>query len=83
MTAPAWLAQRGGTVKLGSDGNNWYVVLNDQPSYRLTAVPAGGKFSCAIRQTNNGKRIESQGIFPTADEAIQAGLEDLRKALGW
>jgi hypothetical protein len=83
MTTPDWLVQRGGAVKCGSDGATWYVLLNQQPNYSLVAVPVAGKFGCTVRQTNNGRRIESTGTSATADEAIQRGLADLRQALGW
>ncbi len=83
MTAPDWLVQRGGDLKLASDGRTWYFLVGGQPQYSLVAVPVGGRYGCAIRQTINGKRIESQGIYATADEAIGGGLDDLRKALGW
>jgi hypothetical protein len=83
MTAPDWLTQRGGSLKLGSDGQTWYVFFDGRPEYSVVATPVAGKFGCAIRQTNSGKRIESQGTHAAMDEAIKAGLEDLRKALGW
>jgi hypothetical protein len=83
MTVPDWLKERGGDLKLGSDAHTWYFVVGGQPQYSLIAVPVGGRFGCAIRQTINGKRIDSQSVQPTVDDAIRAGLEDLRKALGW
>jgi hypothetical protein len=83
MTAPDWLTQRGGTLKLGSDGATWYVLFAGQPNYSLTAAPVVGKFGCVVRQTINGARIESAGNFGTDAEAIRGGLDDLRKALGW
>jgi hypothetical protein len=83
MTAPDWLIQRGGDLKLGSDGRTWYFLLGGQPQYSLTAVPVGGRYGCAIRQTVNGNRIESTGVCPSADDALRGGLDDLRKALGW
>ena len=83
MSAPDWLTQRGGDLRLGSDGHTWFFSLSGQPHYSLTAVPVGGRFGCAIRQTINGKRVESAGTHATPDEAIRGGLDDLRKALGW
>ena len=83
MTAPDWLAQRNGSLKLGSDGTTLYVLIAGQPNYSLVAVPVAGKFGCVIRQTVNGRRIESQGTFASQDDAIRGGLDDLRKALGW
>ena len=84
MTAPAWLVQRGGDLKRGSDGKTWYVLFGQQPNYSLVAVPVeSDKFGCVIRQTINGKRIDSQSSAASPDEAVQKGLEDLCKALGW
>jgi hypothetical protein len=83
MTAPDWLMQRGGELKLGSDGKTWFVLLAGRPNYSLVAVPVAGKFGCTIRQTINGQRIECGGTFATVEEAIGGGLEALRQALGW
>ena len=83
MTAPDWLTQRGGSLKLGSDGKTWFVLFAGQPNCSLEAMPVVGKFGCTIRQTINGQRIASPGTFANADEAIKGGLDDLRKALGW
>ena len=83
MTAPEWLTQRGGALKLGSDQKTWYVIFNDKPLYGLSAVPAGGKHGCSIKQTMNGTRVPCSSVHDTADAALKAGLEDLRATLGW
>ena len=83
LASPEWLMRRGGAIKLGSDGKTWFVMLNDQPQFALTVVPVGGRFGSAIKQTNNGHRIESAGVQASPEEAIAGGLEDLRKSLGW
>jgi hypothetical protein len=83
MTVPDWLKQRGGDLKLGSDRRTWYFLLGGQPQYSLVAVPVGGRFGCAIRQTINGERIASNGVYGSDEEAIGGGLADLRRALGW
>jgi hypothetical protein len=83
MTAPDWLTQRGGTLKLDSDRATWYVLFAGQPSYSLVVVPVDGKFGCVVRQANNGARIECAGQFATLDDAIRGGLDNLRKSLGW
>ena len=83
MTAPDWLTQRGGSLKLGSDGKTWFALIAGQPNYSLVASPVTGQFGCTIRQTINGQRVESTGKFATKDEAIHGGLEDLRNVLGW
>ena len=83
MTVPDWVKQRGCDLKLGSDGRTWFFLIGGEPQYSLVAVPVSGRFGCTIRQTINGKRIESLGVNATSDDALRAGLEDLRKALGW
>jgi hypothetical protein len=83
MTAPDWLTQRGGALKLGSDGSRWYVLFAGEPNYSLAATPVAGKHGCVIRHTISGARVPCDGVFATKDEAIAGGLADLRKALGW
>jgi hypothetical protein len=83
MTTPEWLKQRGGELKLGSDGCTWYLVFEKEPQYSLAATPVSGKVGCTIRQTINGKRIECKEVRASADEAIGAGLDAVRQALGW
>jgi hypothetical protein len=83
LETPAWLKQRGCALKLGSDNVTWYVHLNHQPQYLLTPVPVAGKLGCFIKEAVNGKRVESSATWPTPDEALRGGLEDLRKHLGW
>lgn len=83
VEAPDWLTRRGGGLKQGSDRRTWYVLLNGEPLYSVTAVPVAGQHGPVIKQTNNGKRIDSSGVFATADDAVRGGLEDLRKAVGW
>lgn len=83
MNTPEWLSKRGGGLKLASDGRTWYVMLNGTPQYSLVPAPVEGKFGCTVKETINGEPVESKSVAATADEALQAGLEDLRKALGW
>jgi hypothetical protein len=83
VTAPDWLTQRGGTLKLGPDGNTWFALIDNEPQYRLVPIPAAGKYSCHVVQTINGKRLDKGSFYPTVDDAIRGGLEDLRQALGW
>jgi len=83
LTAPSWLVERGGSLKLDSDGHTWFLMMGDQPNYSLRPVPVAGKVSCTIRQTINGRRVPSTATFPNDEEALRNGLEDLRKDLGW
>ena len=83
MNTPDWLRQRGGELKLGSDKSTWYVVVDGKPLYDLVTMPAAGKHSCGIRQTNNGQPVESKGVYASADDALRGGLDDLKAYLGW
>jgi hypothetical protein len=83
LVCPEWLSLRGGTLKLAPDGQTWFVAFDGGPQYALQPVPVQGKFGCLIKQTINGRRIESAGTYPTPEEALHGGLEDLRKSLGW
>jgi hypothetical protein len=83
LTAPEWLTRHGGSIKLGSDGHTWFVLLGAKPQYALVPRPVGDKFGCYIKQTNNGKAIDTNTAGPNVEEALKGGLEDLRKALGW
>ena len=83
MNTPDWLRQRGGELKLGSDKTTWFVVFAGKPQYDLVTMPAAGKHSCGIRQTNNGQPVESKGVHASADDALRGGLDDLKTYLGW
>jgi hypothetical protein len=83
MTPPDWLVQHGADLKLASDGRTWHVLFNQEPQYALWTTPVAGKHGCAVRQNNNGKRIECTGSYPSTEEALRGGLDTLRKALGW
>jgi hypothetical protein len=83
ITTPDWLVRHDCSVQPGIDGQSWLVMLGHQPQYLLTPVPLAGKFGCAVTQTINGKRLDNGGTYPSVDEAVRGGLEDLRKALGW
>jgi hypothetical protein len=83
VTTPDWLTRRGGALVPRPDGNSWAVLLNGEPLYALVPVPIAGKHGCQVIQTNNGRRFDTGSSHATLDEALQGGLEDLRKALGW
>jgi hypothetical protein len=83
ISTPEWLAKRGGAVRPGTVGESWLVVLNGEAQYKLVPVPAEGRYACQVEQTVNGRRFDAPGIYPSAGAAVHAGLEALRKALGW
>jgi hypothetical protein len=83
MTTPEWLRQRGGEVRPGPLATTWFVYFDGEPQYSLTPVPAAGKHSCRVTQTINGRRLDRGSVQDTVEAALQAGLEELRQALGW
>jgi hypothetical protein len=83
VQTPEWLTKHNGSLEAGPDGRSWVVVFDQQPQYVLRPLPAAAKYGCQVMQSINGRRLESGGTYPSLDEAIQGGLEDLRKALGW
>jgi hypothetical protein len=83
VTTPDWLARHGGELRQGTATTSWAVLLGGEQQYALALVPIQGKHGCRVTQTNNGKRLDAGSTHANADEALQAGLEDLRKALGW
>lgn len=80
VTTPDWLTQRGGELR---SGKAWLVCLSGEPQYLLVPTPAAGKFSCRVTQTINGERLDSGSTYPSVEDAVRGGLDDLRKALGW
>lgn len=82
LTTPDWLARRG-ELRPDVGGRSWVVFFDGAPQYRLEPVPVQGKHGCTIMQTINGKRVESPSVAATPEDAVRAGLEELRKALGW
>jgi hypothetical protein len=83
VTTPDWLKQHDGELKPSRDGLSWIVYFAGEPQYILLPIPARGRFSCRISQTINGKRLDSSQTWETLETAVQGGLEELRKALGW
>ena len=83
MTVPDWLKTRDGGLAQGLKEDVLLVTLNGHPHYRLDALPAKGKFTCAIIQTNNGRRLDDGIEYSTRDAALAGGLEELRAKLGW
>lgn len=83
VDVPSWLTQRGGELRASRDGHSWMVYFAGQPQYVVMPVPAAGKFACRVSQTINGRRLDGGTTYPSAEDAVRGGLEDLRKALGW
>ena len=82
-STPDWLSQRGAALRESKDKLSWLVYLGKEPQYALMAVPARGQFACRVTQTVSGKRLDGPDVYPTAEQALAGGLEQLRKALGW
>jgi hypothetical protein len=83
VTTPDWLSQRGVHLQESKNGQSRLVYLDNEPQYLLMAVPVKGQFGCRITQTINGRRLDGETTYPTVEAALQGGLEELRKALGW
>ncbi|MGH7170597.1 MAG: hypothetical protein ACRELF_03690 [Gemmataceae bacterium] len=83
VTTPDWLTRRGVHLQASKDGPSWLVYLDKEPQYLLMAVPVKGQFGCRITQTINGHRLDGSATYASVEAALQGGLEELRKALGW
>lgn len=83
LTAPEWLTRHGGELKSGIDGRSWFVIFRQEPQYVLKPAPVSGRFGCSIMQTTNGRWLPGTGTHPNAEDALRAGLEQLRQTLGW
>jgi hypothetical protein len=83
IATPEWLSKRGGELKPNVQRNAWVVYFRGEPQYRLTPVPVTGKHGCQIMQTINSKRFDLQQAYTTPEEAVSAGLDAVKKLLGW
>jgi hypothetical protein len=83
VTTPDWLTQRDVRLQASKDGGSWLVYLCHEPQYLLQAVPVKGQFGCRVTQTINGRRLDGGATYATIEAALQGGLEELRRALGW
>ena len=83
MTAPDWLMSRNGGLAKGLSDKVLLVTLDGHPQWRLDVLPARGRFTCAVIQTNNGKRLDGGKEYATRDAALAGGLDELRAHLGW
>ncbi len=83
LATPEWLARHDGRLRPYPDGRSWAVMIDGHPQFLLLPIPVAGKYGCQVEQTVNGRRLEGKGTYASAEEAVQGGLEDLRKNLGW
>jgi hypothetical protein len=83
VATPDWLTKHGGDVRASKDQRRYVVYFAKEPQYVVEVVPVSGKFGTRVMQTINGRRVESNNVFPSMEEAVAGGLEDLRKHLGW
>jgi hypothetical protein len=65
MTVPDWLQRHGGSLKPGSNGHTWFVMLSSQPQYTVVERPVGNKYGCFLMHTNSGQPIESSSKAAT------------------
>jgi hypothetical protein len=81
---PDWLKSRGGSLQPGIEPKTLVVLIGGAPLYKVEARPAAGKFTCAVTNTVNGKRLDDPArTYATPEEALAGGLEQLREKLGW
>jgi hypothetical protein len=83
VTTPEWLARHGGELRPSKDGQSWSVYFAGDLQYVVRPVPASGVFSCRVVQSINGRRLDSGATYPSLEDAVRGGLEELRAALGW
>ena len=83
IPTPPWLTPHDGKLQTAVDGRSVVVLLDGEPQYVVTPIPVAGKHGSQLKQTVNGRILPTTGTYATDDEAIRAGLEDLRQALGW
>jgi hypothetical protein len=83
VTTPDWLSQRGVRLQASKDGQSWLIYLGQEPQYLLLAVPVKGQFGCRITQTINGRRLDGGATYSSVEAALNGGLDEWRKALGW
>jgi hypothetical protein len=83
MTAPDWLSMRGGGLANGLSERTLLMMIDGHPQFRLDVVPAKGTFTCAIVQSNNGKRMDGSMEYSSNEAALAGGLDELRAILGW
>ena len=83
VMTPDWLKQRDGELQVSKDGRSGSVFFAGQLQYVVMPLPTKGKFACRISETINGRRLDGDAIYPTNEEALRGGLEELRAKLGW
>ncbi len=83
VTTPDWLARHDGVLQAAGVGDTYVVLFGAKPQYLLTPIPLRGQHGCSVVQTVNGRRLDGGATYPSAEDAIRGGLDDLRKALGW
>ena len=82
-TTPDWLTRRGVHLQESKGDRSWLIYLGQEPQYLLLPVPVKGQYGCRITQTINGRRLDGGATYTSVEAALQGGLEELRKALGW
>jgi hypothetical protein len=83
-TMPDWLSRRRGQIERGVEPETRFVLIDGEPLYKLEVRPAGGRFTCAVTETANGRRLDDgAATFARFAEALAGGLERLREKLGW
>ncbi len=84
IPVPEWLKLRDGSMRPGVRAETLFVMIGNQPLYKLEVRPAAGTFACAVSNTVNGKRLDdAKKTYASTEAAFTGGLEQLQNALGW
>ncbi|GIW79499.1 MAG: hypothetical protein KatS3mg105_1306 [Gemmatales bacterium] len=83
MKTPKWLADREGDLRRHPDGQSYVVYFLGEPQFLLRPIPVRGKYSCEIEKMVNGVRLDQGETYRSVEDALQGGLEIVRKTLGW
>jgi hypothetical protein len=83
IPTPDWLTRHHGELRANPGDESYAVYFGRELEYLLHVYPVQGRYSCRVKQSVNGKHLESGAAHATRDDALRGGLDDLRKALGW
>lgn len=83
MVTKEWLNKRNAEIRPSANGHSWLLYQGGKFIYMIGALPADGKFTNKIMESNNGNQIQKGKIFESINEALEGGLTELRDHLGW
>jgi hypothetical protein len=83
VATPEWLTRHGAGLCGNSDGRTFAVYFGPELAYTLALVPSGGRYACRVKESINGRTLGDGSAHGSPEQALGAGLESLRQALGW